>query len=77
MPTPEQQLWVDAWRRAGPRLQQLRDDELRQLTVEQGALQASAVSRLPAGIPLRPSSGLVEFQRWMLQLARQAPAARR
>jgi len=77
MATPEQKLWVEAWRRAGPRLQQVRDAELRNLTEERAVLQAVAISCLPAGIPLRPSSGLVEFQRWMKHLACQAAAAGR
>jgi hypothetical protein len=27
------------------------------------------MTKLPAGIPLRPTRGLVEFQKWMLRLA--------
>jgi hypothetical protein len=77
MATPEQKLSVEAWRRAGPRLQQVRDAELRNLTEERAVLQAVALSCLPTGIPLRPSSGLVEFQRWMQHLACQAAAAGR
>jgi hypothetical protein len=60
---------VDTWRRAGPELERIRNEELCNLTDEAALQQAIAVSQLPAGIPLRPTSGLVEFQKWMRRLA--------
>jgi hypothetical protein len=57
--------WVEAWRRAGPQLERMRREELRAFRYEdhveaiEGLLDAAARQAEP-----RPSSGLVEQQRW-------------
>ncbi len=57
--------WVEAWQRAGPELERMRREELRAFRYEEhveaiaGLLDAAARVAKP-----RPSSGLVEQQRW-------------
>lgn len=70
--TPEQieqgRRWVEAWKHAGPELERIRREELRHLDQYEG------ISRLTwAYIPeLRPTSGLVEQQRWFQEAARHS-----
>jgi len=77
MATPEQKLWVEAWRRAGPRLQQVRDAELKSLDENAG------LRFLNSKPPVDPRhSGMVAFQAWMmrwraLQLQRELQEALR
>ena len=61
--------WLAQWRRAAARLEQLRREELENLTESQAA---SIFAQLdpPRPYELRPSSGLVEQQRWF-QLFRE------
>jgi len=75
--TPEQvalgQRWVRAWRTAVPVLEQVRRQELRRLGAEQGIalLCGPADYRVPPRSP-KPTSGLVEQQRWFKKAARRA-----
>ncbi|MBI3370397.1 MAG: hypothetical protein HY017_01400 [Betaproteobacteria bacterium] len=58
--------WIETWKRAGPELEAIRRRELRVLTDEQvceAALDLLSVP-LPADLPPREGSGLVEQQRW-------------
>lgn len=64
--------WVEAWKEAGAELERLRREELRRLDT------ASAIALLcgPADytVPPRapkPTSGLVEQQRWFMKAARR------
>jgi len=72
--TPEQiaqgKRWVQAWREAGPVLEQLRRDELRRLDGQRAIalLCGPADYRVPPRAP-KPDSGLVEQQRWFMKAA--------
>jgi hypothetical protein len=63
--------WVEAWKRAGPLLEELRSRELRQVVTSDaiqalnGAFQAARRLGGPA-----PTSGLVEQQRLLQRLRR-------
>jgi hypothetical protein len=69
--------WAAQWKAATPRLQAVRDEELRQLSQE---LEASAVREsAPIAYDLYPErNGLVIMQRWFQRkmiLDRQAPTS--
>jgi len=74
--TPEQiangKRWVQAWREAGPVLEQLRRDELRRLDARQAIalLCGPADYRVPPRAP-KPTSGLVEQQHWFMKAVRR------
>ncbi|MEO2036016.1 MAG: hypothetical protein ABGZ35_28420 [Planctomycetaceae bacterium] len=57
------QKWMEQWRSAARQLPLIRAQELRDLTEEAATRQAIALAPLHP-VPLRPSSGLVEMQRW-------------
>ena len=73
--TPEQiaqgKLWVETWKRAGPELERIRREELRAMDGPRtiallcGEWDYSVPPRTP-----RPTSGLVEQQRWFMKAAR-------
>jgi hypothetical protein len=73
--TPEQiaqgKRWVQAWREAGPILEQLRRDELRRLDSHKAIalLCGPADYRMAPRAP-KPTSGLVEQQQWFMKAAR-------
>ena len=73
--TPEQiaqgKRWVQAWKEAGEFMEQLRRDELRRLDVRQAIalLCGPADYRTPPRAP-KPTSGLIEQQRWFMKAAR-------
>ena len=62
--------WVRTWRQAGPRLEQVRRDELRRLDPQRAValLCGEADYTVPPRAP-RPTSGLVEQQRWFMKAA--------
>ena len=72
--TPEQiaqgKRWVQAWNEAGEFMEQLRRDELRRLDVGRAIalLCGPADYRVPPRAP-KPTSGLVEQQRWFMKAA--------
>lgn len=72
--TPDQlalgRRWVQAWREAGPELERLRREDLRRLDTQRAIalLCGPADYRVPPRAP-RPTSGLVEQQRWFLKAA--------
>jgi hypothetical protein len=72
--TPEQiaagKKWVAAWGTAGPELERIRREELRDMDVHKAiaALCADYDYTLPPRAP-KPTSGLVEQQRWFMKLA--------
>lgn len=74
--TPEQlrqgQLWVQAWKGAGEAMEKLRREELRRLDPSRAIslLCGPADYRTPPRAP-KPSSGLVEQQRWFMKAARR------
>jgi hypothetical protein len=72
--TPEQialgRRWVQAWKEASPELERLRREELSRLDPQRAIalLCGPADYRVPPRAP-RPTSGLVEQQRWFLKAA--------
>jgi hypothetical protein len=62
--------WVQAWREAGERMEHLRREELRGLDAQRAIaiLCGPADYRVPPRAP-RPTSGLVEQQRWFKKAA--------
>jgi len=74
--TPEQiaqgKLWVKAWKEAGEAMERLRRRELRQLDVERtiALLCGPADYRVPPRAP-KPTSGLIEQQRWFMKAAQR------
>ena len=60
--------WAQTWKRAGPELERIRKDELRQLDVFQAIthLCGPADYTVPPHAP-KPTSGLVEQQRWFMK----------
>jgi hypothetical protein len=73
--TPEQiqagRQWVAAWQAAGPELERIRRQELRRIDGKKtiALLCGSADYRVPPRAP-KPTSGLVEQQRWFSKLRR-------
>lgn len=70
--SPEQidqgKAWVRSWRSAGENLERVRRDELRSLDAYR-AIELIFSQSSAAAIELRPSSGLVEQQRWFMKAA--------
>ena len=72
--TPEEvdrgRRWVEAWRQAGQDMERLRREELRRLDGQLAIalLCGPADYRLPPRAP-RPTSGLIEQQRWFKKAA--------
>jgi hypothetical protein len=66
------QLWVDTWKRAGPLLEKIREEEVRNADT-QAAFRAFAGMALHIirSRPPEPTSGLVEQQRWFRLLAQR------
>jgi hypothetical protein len=62
--------WVKTWQEAGPRLERVRREELRRLDPQQAIalLCGEADYTVPPRAP-RPTSGLVEQQRWFMKMA--------
>ncbi len=60
--------WVAAWQRAGPELERIRREELRRLDAYKAIalLCGPADYTRPPRAP-KPSSGLVEQQRWFMK----------
>lgn len=60
--------WVQVWKEAGPRLEQVRRAELRHLDPQRAIdpLCGEADYTVPPYAPL-PTSGLIEQQRWFMR----------
>lgn len=75
--TPEQvalgRRWVRAWKEAAPELERIRREELRRLDPVRAValLCGEADYTVPPRSP-KPTSGLVEQQRWFLKAAGRA-----
>ena len=72
--TPEQvalgKRWVLAWKEAGPALEQVRREELRRLDAQRAiALLCGPADYRTAPRAPKPTSGLVEQQRWFMKAA--------
>lgn len=59
---PEQR-FIDAWRYAAPRLEEIKRQELRQLDEDAGLRMIGA-----GRVTETASSGLIHFQAWMMRL---------
>ncbi|MBI2435819.1 MAG: hypothetical protein HYV26_23430 [Candidatus Hydrogenedentes bacterium] len=72
--TPEQiaqaKLWVETWKKAGPELEAIRREELRNLDGQKAiaALCGPADYTVEPRAP-KPTSGLIEQQRWFMKAA--------
>ncbi len=62
--------WADTWRQAGAELAAIEREERRRMTDAEAARVTVALlgTPLPAGLPERTTSGLVEQQRWFATL---------
>ena len=65
--------WVRAWQRAGPELERLRREELRCLDSEHAiALLCGPVDYQVPPRQARPTSGLIEQQKWFMKASGRA-----
>ncbi len=64
MPSDLEKQWMEAWRRAGPELERIRREELRQLDDGTATLQATWLG-ITERVEAKPDSGLIQFQLWM------------
>lgn len=73
MSDPLLRRWVETWDRAGKELAAIERRELEYMTDEQAKAAAADLLRmpLPADLPERFGSGLVEQQRWFAKLRHQ------
>jgi len=63
--------WVEAWKEAGPVLETIRRQEIEQAdNLQVLASLECAFNQAVREMPPRPSSGLVEMQRWFAKLPR-------
>ncbi|HXK01430.1 MAG TPA: hypothetical protein VMS37_03445 [Verrucomicrobiae bacterium] len=62
--------WALTWKQAAPELEAIRRLEIAQVdNLHALELLEDAFNQAVASIPPRPSSGLVEMQRWLAKLA--------
>lgn len=62
-------LWVETWKRAGPELEAIRRREIAEAdTAHDLWLLEGAFNDAVRNSPMRPSSGLVEMQRYFAKL---------
>lgn len=65
------QRWVRTWKEAGPRLEAIRRREIREAdNLKVLASLESAFNHALRSMPPRPTSGLVEMQKWLAKLPR-------
>lgn len=63
--------WVDTWAKAAPELQKVRDADIRAAdTASMIETCASLFCDAVKNFPPKPTSGLLEQQRWFMKLAR-------
>jgi hypothetical protein len=63
--------WVQTWKEAGPELEAIRRREIREAdNLKVLALLEDAFNHAVRTLPPRPSSGLVEMQKWFAKLRR-------
>jgi hypothetical protein len=61
--------WVETWKRAGPELEAIRREEIRNLDpLKVLPLLEDAFNHALRQLPPRPSSGMVEMQAWFAKL---------
>jgi hypothetical protein len=65
------QRWVDAWKRAGPELEKMREEDVRNASAQRAVKAFSGLlDHALKKSPPEPTSGLVEQQRWFMRMAR-------
>ena len=63
--------WVETWKEAGPQLEAIRHREIREAdNLKVLAMLEPAFNHALRTMPPRPSSGLVEMQKWFAKLRR-------
>jgi len=63
------ELWVRTWKEAGPRLEAIRRREIQEAdNLKVLASLEGAFNHALRSMPPRPSSGLVEMQKWLAKL---------
>jgi hypothetical protein len=63
--------WVETWQEAGPKLAAIRRREIREAdNLKVLAMLELAFNHAARTLPPRPSSGMVEMQKWLAKLAR-------
>jgi hypothetical protein len=63
--------WVQTWKEAGPELEAIRRREVREAdNLQVLALLERAFNHAVRTMPPRPSSGMVEMQKWFAKLRR-------
>jgi hypothetical protein len=69
MATEREKQWVEAWRRAGAKMAELRREELRNIDTQQSLMNLEdAFESCRLHHPPDPVSGLVEQQKWFRKL---------
>ena len=63
MPTEAEKRFIEAWRYATPELEKIKRRELQELDEAEGLRMIGAPAQ-----PERLSSGLIEFQAWMMRM---------
>jgi hypothetical protein len=56
------QKWIEAWRRAGPELERIHNEELRQMSEDVGLRSLGAGQK-----SMEAADGLVALQAWMMR----------
>jgi len=66
-PSREQMVeYVRRWRKLGPLLEEIRDEEVRRANTQEAILMMDQAFKIALrDLPPRETSGLVEWQRWM------------
>jgi hypothetical protein len=62
--------WVETWKQAGPELEAIRREEIRNLDPLKVLPLLEDAFNQALRLPLRPTSGLVEMQDWFAKLPR-------
>jgi hypothetical protein len=62
--------WVETWKQAGPELEAIRREEIRQMEDSRPILEAlePAFNQALRDLPPRPTSGMIEMQRLFAKL---------
>jgi len=61
--------WVENWKAAGPRLEAIRRREIQEANnLKVLALLEGAFNHALRSLPPRPTSGMVEMQKWLAKL---------
>ncbi len=60
--------WVEIWKQAGPELEAIRQREIQELDTRQALESLESSFNYAVRLPPRPSSGLVEMQRYFAKL---------